>query len=268
MSALSFKVGVNGATATSATPVRHRDQPIVAVVIPACNEAATIREVAAGARAYASLVVVVDDGSQDGTGEALSGLDVVVLRNATNRGKGASLKRGMACALQRGATTIITMDGDGQHMPQDSPRLLAMAQDHPGDIIIGARLINRAAFPRRRYYANQVANFFISWAAGYAIEDSQSGFRLYPAKLLQQPRIAEIRMPGFAFESEVLIEAARLGYASKPVAIAAVYRKETRASHFRPVVDILHITRMVAWKLISRGLYLNGLYRALARHSD
>lgn len=267
MATLSFKVGVNGATARSATPVRHHDQPLIAVVIPAYNEAATIRDVAASARACASLVIVVDDGSQDGTAETLSGLDVVVLRNATNCGKGASLKRGMACALQRGATAIITMDGDGQHMPQDSPRLLALAQDHPNDIIIGARLIDTEAFPRRRYYANQVANFFISWAAGYAIEDSQSGFRLYPAKLLQQPRIAEIRAPGFAFESEILIEAARLGYESKPVAVAAVYGKERRASHFRPILDILRITRMVAWKLISRGLYLNGLYRALARRS-
>jgi glycosyltransferase involved in cell wall biosynthesis len=260
MSTLSFKVGVNGATARSATPVRHHDQPLVAVVIPAYNEAATIRDVAAGARAHSSLVVVVDDGSQDGTGEALSGLDVVVLRNAANRGKGASLKRGMAYALQRGATAIITMDGDGQHMPQDSPHLLAMAQDHPDDIVIGARLINRTVFPHRRYYANQVANFFISWAAGYAIEDSQSGFRLYQAKLLQQPRIAKIRAPGFAFESEVLIEAARLGYKSKPVPIAAVYENQARASHFRPVMDIVRITRMVAWKLLSRGLYIRGLY--------
>ncbi len=246
-------------------PVRQQDQPLVAVVIPAYNEATTIRDVAGSARAYAALVIVVDDGSQDGTAEALSGLDVVVLRNAANCGKGASLKRGMACALQRGATAIITMDGDGQHMPQDTPRLLARAQDHPNDIIIGARLINTAAFPRRRYHANQVANFFISWAAGYAIQDSQSGFRLYPAKLLQQPRIAKIRAPRFTFESEILIEAARLGYESKPVAIAAVYGKQTRASHFRPVLDILRITRMVAWKLISRGLYLNGLYRALVR---
>jgi glycosyltransferase involved in cell wall biosynthesis len=245
--------------------VRNQVQPLVAVVIPAYNEAATIRDVAAGARAYASLVIVVDDGSQDGTAETLSGLDVVVLRNATNCGKGASLKRGITCALQRGAALVITMDGDGQHMPQDTPRLLAMAKEHPNDIIVGARLIGTEAFPRRRYYANQVANFFISWAAGYAIKDSQSGFRLYPAKLLQQPRVAKIRAPGFAFESEVLIEAARLGYGSKPVAIAAVYGKEARASHFRPVVDILRITRMVAWKLIFRGLYLNGLYRALAR---
>lgn len=267
MSILSFEVGVDAATTRSAVPVRDHGQPLVAVVIPAYNEEATIKDVAGNARACASLVIVVDDGSQDGTAEALAGLDVVVLRNATNCGKGASLKRGMTYALQRGATTVITMDADGQHMPQDSPRLLAMAQEHPNDIIVGARLIDAEIFPRRRYYANQVANFFISWAAGYAIKDSQSGFRLYPAKLLQQPRIAKIRAPGFAFESEILIEAARLGFESKPVPIAVVYGKEARASHFRPVLDILRITRMVAWKLISRGLHLNGLYRAFVRRS-
>lgn len=267
MSTVSFRMGLDRATARSVAPVRHHNQPLVAVVIPAYNEAATIREVTRSARAHASLVIVVDDGSQDGTTEAVSGLDVVVLRNETNRGKGASLKRGMGYALEQGATAVITMDGDGQHRPEDSARLLTMAQDHPDHIIVGARLINRAAVPRRRYYANQVANFFISWAAGYSIEDSQSGFRLYPPKLLLEPRIARIRAHGFAFESEILIEAARLGYRSKPVPIEAVYRKESRASHFRPVLDIVRITRMVAWKLTSRGLYLTGFYRAFVRRS-
>jgi glycosyltransferase involved in cell wall biosynthesis len=262
---MSFKVGVDGATARSTVPVRNHDQPLVAVVVPAYNEATTIRDVAGSARAHASLVIVVDDGSQDGTAEVLSGLDVVVLRNATNCGKGASLKRGMDYALQRGATAVMTMDGDGQHCAQDIPSLLTAMQRHPDHIIIGARLINRGAFPRRRYYANQVANFWISWAAGYAIVDSQSGLRLYPAALLRAQRIANINGPRFTFESELLIEAGRLGYTSIPVPIAAVYESQARPSHFRPLVDIVLITRMVAWKLISRGLHPSGFYRAFVR---
>lgn len=237
----------------------------VAVVIPAYNEAATVRDIARRARTHAALVIVVDDGSDDGTSAAVSDLDVTVLRNPVNRGKGTSLRRGVCHALEHGAAAVVTLDGDGQHAPEDIPRLLAMAERRPGCIVIGARLIDTEAFPRRRYYANKVANFWISWAAGHPIEDSQSGFRLYPASLLRRDRIARISMPGFAFESEVLIEAARLGYESAIVPIAAIYGRQTRPSHFRPVVDILRITRMVAWKLISRGLYLQGLYRAFLR---
>jgi glycosyltransferase involved in cell wall biosynthesis len=237
----------------------------VAVVIPAYNETATIRDIASRALAYAPIVIVVDDGSDDGTVQALSGLPVLALRNPVNRGKGASLMRGARCALELGATQIITLDGDGQHQPEDIPQLLAAARLHPNAIIVGARLTDTIRIPRPRYYANKVANFWISWAAGLRIADSQSGFRLYPASLWRQPRIGRITTPGFAFESEVLIETARLGYESEIVPIAAVYGRQQRPSHFRPVVDILRITRMVAWKLISRGLCLRGLYRAFLR---
>lgn len=230
-------------------------------MIPAYNEAASIRDVVSRALAQTSLVIVVDDGSEDSTAQMLPERPVVVLRNPVNLGKGASLMRGLRYALERGVTAVITLDGDGQHAPEDIPRLLAKAERYPADIIIGARLANKAAFPPRRYYANKVANFWISWAAGYAIEDSQSGFRLYPASLLRQPRIASIKARRFEFESEMLIEAARLGFRSTVVPIAAVYENQARNSHFRPAVDIARITGMVAWKLISRGLYLPGLYR-------
>ena len=237
----------------------------VAIVIPAYNEVTTIREIAGRALTQAPLVIVVDDGSEDDTADMLSELPVVVLRNPVNQGKGASVMRGARYALEQGVAAVITLDGDGQHAPDDIPRLLTMATRYPRHIIIGSRLANKAAFPRRRYYANRVANFWISWAAGYRIEDSQCGFRLYPADLLRKPRIAEIKASGFEFESEVLIEAARLGHQSIAVPIAATYGTQARDSHFRPVLDIVRIVRMVAWKLISRGLNLGGFYRAFIR---
>lgn len=237
----------------------------VAIVVPAYNEAATIREIASCALRQARLVVVVDDGSDDDTARALEDLPVALLRNPVNKGKGASLMRGMYYALEDGVAAVITIDGDGQHAPDDIPRLLAMVERYPQHIIVGSRLADKAAFPRGRYYANRVANFWISWAAGYRIEDSQSGFRLYPANLLRQPRIANMNARGFEFESEILIEAARVGCRSIAVPIAAIYRGQARESHFRPVLDIVRIVRMVAWKLISRGLYLSGLYHAFFR---
>ncbi len=236
-----------------------------AVVIPAYNEASTIADIVKRALAQVRLVIVVDDGSRDDTAKVLSDLPVAVLQNPVNRGKGASLLRGIHYALKQGAAAVITLDGDGQHRPEDIPLLLTMAERCPRRIVIGARLINKEASPRRRYYANRVADFWISWAAGYPIVDSQSGFRLYPADLLHQPRIANMTGRAFVFESEILIEAARLGYRGTAVPIAAIYGNQARASHFRPVLDISRIVRMVAWKLISRGFYPQGIYRAFIR---
>jgi glycosyltransferase involved in cell wall biosynthesis len=232
------------------------------VVIPAYNEGATIREVAARALLHCPRVIVVDDGSTDNTAAALVGLPVVLLRNPRNEGKAAALWRGIQHALESGAEAVITLDGDGQHRPEDIPRLLDAALHWPNTIIIGSRMANAAAFPPKRLFANRAANFWISWASGYAIEDSQSGFRLYPVALLRSIEPAHDHAHGFVFESEILIEASRRGVQSVPVAIEAIYTPAARPSHFRSVVDVVRITRMVAWKLLSRGLYLQGLFRA------
>jgi len=234
----------------------------IAVVIPAYNEAGTIREVAQRALAYCQRVIIVDDGSRDGTADAVADLPVVLLRNNVNSGKAASLWRGMQHAIARGAVSVITLDADGQHRPEDIPRFLEMAAKHPDQIIIGSRLADRHVIPTRRYYANKVANFWISWAAGYYLKDSQSGFRLYPASLLKDRKLRVSTTHGFVFESEILIESARHGVYGVTLPISAIYQPGSRPSHFRPVLDIVRITRMVAWRLISRGLYPWGLFNA------
>ena len=134
---------------------------------------------------------------------------------------------------------------------------------HPDHVIIGARRRGQRRAALRRYVANCVADFWISWAAGYPFEDSQSGFRVYPASLLRSVKIKHGKARSFVFESEILIEATRLGYRSLPVSIEALRHPGARPSYFRPVLDIARITRMVGWKLISRGMYPIGLYRAL-----
>ncbi len=240
--------------------------PNFAVVIPAYNEAATIRDLAERALRVCPRVIVVDDGSTDRTAEILAGVPVQVLRNDRNLGKAASLWRGAQAALAHGVEWIVTLDGDGQHAPEDVSRLVGVAGEHPGCIVIGARLADRAAIPRLRYFANRVAIFWLSWACGQRLEDSQSGFRVYPAELFRQLSIPHDRRHGFVFESEILIEAARLGHRCVMAPIAAVYRPNARASYFRHM-DTARITRMVAWKLLSRGLYLQGLYRAYFRRS-
>lgn len=235
----------------------------VAVVVPTYNEAGTIRDVAQRALNQNPWLIVVDDGSNDGTTDALSGLPVTLLRNSENRGKGTSLGRGFRQALEQGAEAVVTLDGDGQHRPEDMPRLLDTYSRHRNAIVIGARVNDRHNIPLDRYLANRTANFFVGWAAGQAIADSQSGFRIYPAAVLRALSACCDRAAGFVFESEILIEAARRGTAIVAEPVAAIYEQRGRRSHFRPVLDIARITRMIAWKLVARGFDLPGLYRSL-----
>lgn len=239
----------------------QKDGQSFAVVIPAYNEAATIRGVVERALDHISSVIVVDDGSSDGTAAALHGLPVTLVRNPRNLGKAASLWRGMALALADEASAVVTLDGDGQHRPDDIPCLLAAHRRDPDALIVGARLHDGHRMPAERYYANRVANFWIGWAAGQRVEDSQSGFRVYPASLLRTLPARLGRAASFVFESEVLIEASRRGVRLAWVRVPAVYEPGARCSHFRPVADVALITRMVAWKLISGVFTLRGLVR-------
>jgi glycosyltransferase involved in cell wall biosynthesis len=234
------------------------------VVIPAYNEMASIRDVVERTLTILPRVVVVDDGSEEVLEKVLVGVSVTVLRNKSNCGKAAALVRGFAHALDHGAVAVVTLDGDGQHRPEDIPRLIEAMHQNPRHIVVGARLIGLENAPTSRRRANGIANFWIGWAAGHRIVDSQSGFRLYPAEVLTSVHAAHDRAHGFVFESEILIAAARKGFRTTPVAIEALYPRAARPSHFSPVRDIVRITRMVAWRLLRAGLYPRGLWRSLA----
>jgi hypothetical protein len=108
-----------------------------------------------------------------------------------------------------------------------------------------------------------VADFWVSWASGAPFSDSQSGFRLYPASLLRRVSIKHGKARSFVFESEILIEATRLGYQSIALPIEVLPRGGTGRSHFRPILDVVRIVLMVAGKLISKGMFPAGLYRSL-----
>ena len=235
-----------------------------AVVIPARNEIATIRDIAERSLAQVQRVIVIDDGSQDGTADAVRDLPIVLLVNATNQGKGAALWRGIQQALTLGVSAVITLDADGQHAPEDIPRLIAAHERRPGCIIVAARQSDPTNTPRVRYIANKIANFWISWACGQRLADSQSGFRLYPAELFRRVVIRYDKKHSFVFESELLIEAARAGFHCLAVAIPAVFATGMRPSHYRQV-DSLYIGLMLTKKLLARGLDPLGFYRAFIK---
>jgi len=237
--------------------MRERDKDAIAI-IPAYNEAGTIHHVASRTLHYVERVVVVDDGSTDQTVSSLRELPVTVLRHANNLGKAAALRRGMQHAVAQGATAIITLDGDGQHDPAAIPALLAMHRRDPRAIVVAARRRHRHTIPRLRVLAQRIADFWISLAAGCTIEDSQSGFRLYPISAWTAAGWPCDAASGFVFESEILIEAGRSGIPIRSVPISAIYGRHLRQSHFQSGRDIAAITRMVTDKILSDWLRAPG----------
>ncbi|MFN2348782.1 MAG: glycosyltransferase family 2 protein [Thioalkalivibrio sp.] len=237
-------------------------EPVVAV-IPAYNEVATIATVVGAARPHVDRVIVVDDGSTDGTVAALQGMDVDVLGHDGNQGKAAALWQGMERALVQGAAAVITLDGDGQHDCSEIPALIEAWRSSSRRLVIGARLIGREHTPPLRLFGNRMADFWIAWASGQPVRDSQSGFRLYPAGLLERIHLPHHRARSFVFESEILIEAERLGYPVQTVPVRCIYPQNRRPSHYRPTADTLRIIAMVARRLILRGMRPVGLLRSL-----
>lgn len=233
----------------------------VTALIPAYNEARTIRDQLDRTLHFVGHVILVDDGSTDGTADLVNRPEVLVKRQPVNFGKGESLILGFQEARNAGYDFVMTLDADGQHRPEDIPRLLARASSDT--IVVGSRMSQAHLIPKSRYRANQTANFFISWAAGQWIQDTQCGFRVYPIGLFDKIHLRRQRRSGFVTESEILIEASRAGYRVVTVPVPALYEAVLkRPSHFKPVRDIAAIVLMVTGKLLARWTYPSGLVRS------
>ncbi|HEX2437906.1 MAG TPA: glycosyltransferase family 2 protein [Methylomirabilota bacterium] len=202
------------------------------IVIPVFDEASTVGRVVAGARQHGP-VVVVDDGSRDDSADVAAQAGAEVLRHGRRLGKAQALLSGVAAARRRGATFLVTLDGDGQHDPAAIPALLHAAQSAPRAVVVGNRLDGPGTLPVARRNAIHVASFFASWTSRTKVRDSQSGFRVYPLALFDEVRT---RRGGFVFETEILLAAAARGWAVEEVGVAAIPRGGER-SRFRPLRD-------------------------------
>src|SRR5574337_78201 len=123
------------------------------VLIPCLNEEAAIRSVVESVLALGAPVIVVDDGSDDRTPDIVASLPVTLLRHPRRRGKGEALREGFREALRQGYQAVLTMDGDGQHLASDIPRIVAVAARYPDHLVIGARLLDKAQQPKGRRLA-------------------------------------------------------------------------------------------------------------------
>jgi 2-polyprenyl-6-methoxyphenol hydroxylase-like FAD-dependent oxidoreductase len=249
------------------------------IVIPVFNEAATIGDIVERARLHGP-VLVVDDGSTDRSAAVAAAAGAEVVSLGRRRGKGAALRHAFAAACARGVECLVTLDGDGQHDPDDIPRLLKAAVEEPGALVIGGRLGRLADAPAKvmppaRLAALRVAGFFIDWLGGLAVADTQSGFRVYPARLLAA---VTPRRGGFVLESEMLLRAAALGCRILEIPIAPIHF-EDRRSRFRPGRDGLAVGAFLAGRIVTRwsrevaagALYVIGILspsRLRARHRE
>lgn len=204
--------------------------------IPAFNAGKTLGKVLEGVTQLLEpeQIIVVDDGSSDCTSAVAQHYNTVLLRHGVNRGKGAALKTAFQYVLERtSAQAVISLDADGQHLPQELPAFAeAFARTRAG-LIIGARNFDVRLMPWPRVLSNRITSALLSWKIGQHVKDSQSGYRLYARVLLEK---LHLHTYGYETESEIIIQAGRLGVKIAFVPITTVYNGEI--SHIRGLRDI------------------------------
>lgn len=206
--------------------------------MPAYNAGATIARVAEEALRPGCPLLVVDDGSMDGTAEQVADLPVEVIRHPVNLGKGAALRTGFAWALDKGFSGIVTLDADGQHDPSAIPRLAAAALEQEMDILIASRATQFDEMAGLRSWWNRFGVWCMRKKTGFEITDSQSGFRYYSARLLETVNLTG---SGYELEMEILMKAWRGGFRIGSLPVAARVADGRSTSHFRPVRDTWNI---------------------------
>ncbi len=210
------------------------------VIIPTYNESNVIADLIRQLHQQNIDIVVIDDGSRDNTAAIAEAQGVVVIRNLYNLGKGASLIRGFNYILDKGFDAVITMDGDGQHRPEEIPNFLSRAESSASGIIIGNRMSDTKNMPALRFATNKFMSWLISKIAKQKIPDTQCGFRLIKKEVLEK---LNLTTANYDTESEVLIRAARLGFKIDSLPVKTVYSNER--SRINPFVDTLRFIRLI-----------------------
>lgn len=213
----------------------------ICVVIPTFNNAGTLARVISQAQNYCSDVIVVNDGSTDGTDALLQQTEgITVVAYPDNRGKGHALKKGFRKAQEMGFAYAVTMDADGQHIASDIALLLQANKAHPGALIVGARDLEGVERSRGSNFANKFSNFWFFIQTGRHLPDTQTGFRLYPLRKLYGLSLLTAR---YEAELELLVFASWHGVKLVSTPVNVYYPpKDERVSHFRPAMDFARIS--------------------------
>ncbi|MEE9499806.1 MAG: glycosyltransferase family 2 protein [Candidatus Omnitrophota bacterium] len=211
------------------------------VLIPSYNVEQTIGDVVRKIKEMGLEVIVVDDGSTDDTERRASENNAIVIRHIKNLGKGASIKEGFDYMLRMtNFDTIIIMDGDGQHNPNDIQKFISRAQECDDDIIIGNRMALTKNMPFVRLATNKVMSFLLSAMCKQRIPDTQCGFRLIKREILRKIKFESNK---YDLESEILIKASRMKFKIASVPIETIYRNELSRIH--PVKDTIRFAGLL-----------------------
>ncbi len=216
-----------------------------AAVIPCCNEAAAIGPLVAVVRIHLPRVIVVDDGSTDGTATAARTAGAEVLVSSTNQGKGAALQLGLRRARELGCAWALLLDGDGQHAPEDIPGFLAALRADFGDLVVGNRMVAPEGMPVIRHATNRVMSTVLSSLTGSRLPDTQCGFRLVR---LAAWETLPLRCARFEVDSEMLLAFLAAGRRVEFIPVRSRYKSEQ--SKIQPLRDTL---RWLRWLWRSRA---------------
>lgn len=212
----------------------------VCIVVPAFREEKRIGDVVRRIRAHVPDVVVVDDGSGDGTAAEAERAGAIVLRHPVNQGKGVALATGFKYARERGYEALVTMDADGQHDPEDLPGFLEAYQRTGIPVLIGNRMADVQGMPWVRRWTNRFMSWLLSRIMGQYVPDTQCGYRLYRCDILPFLSAGSER---FAAESEVLLHLSQRGVRMDAVRIRTIYGDEKSKIH--PGADTLRFFGML-----------------------
>lgn len=210
------------------------------IIIPTYNEEENIKKLLGELKPKNFDILVVDDGSTDSTVMLAEEQNVMLVKHNCRLGKGFSIRDGFNFAVKNNYEAVITMDGDGQHSPEDALKFVDFALGFKPDIIVGNRMVNPKGMPFIRFMTNKIMSKIISFICRQNIPDSQCGFRFITCEVLKNISLGSSK---FEIESEVLIEASKKGYRIASVAIHTIYGAEK--SRINPFWDTLRFFKFI-----------------------
>ncbi|WBX99300.1 DUF2062 domain-containing protein [Chryseobacterium gambrini] len=212
----------------------------ICVLIPTYNNEKTLKRVIDGVLDYTEDIIVVNDGSTDSTKEILRSYSHIEVTDLPeNKGKGNGLKTGFRKAKELGYHYAITIDSDGQHYPDDIPVFVeALLNEKEDVLLIGNRNMSQDGIPKKSSFGNRFSNFWFWFETGIKLEDTQSGYRLYPLHKIPKKYFT----PKFEFEIEIIVRTAWRHVPVKNVPVKVLYDPAERVSHFRPFKDFTRIS--------------------------
>lgn len=226
------------------------------VLMPTYNNHKTLKRVIDGVLLYTQNLIVVNDGCTDTTEDILKQYEKLhTIHLSKNQGKGNALNVGLQKAEELGFEYAITIDSDGQHYPNDIPLFINELHTSKNKdlLVIGARNLNADGMPRKNTFANKFSNFWFWAETGTQLDDTQSGFRLYPVKKVNNLKLFTTK---YEFEIEVMVKASWAGVEVKNIPINVLYDKDERVSHFRPFKDFVRISLLNTYLVFIALVYI------------